>query len=254
MKQFFTFDRRKKDSILFQIIEQTISYINDYKLIHGSQLPNLEEVKNEFGLSENEISSILSSLIEQGYLKQSSDLRHYIVQKPSKDSTFLVDVSPVFRSIQNLGMKARTSTIEESFVTVDYELAALTGFKYEEKVFKIKRIYYGDEIPRVYAEMYFSLNQLPGVDKYLIPNEPHQEILFKQFPLSFKYHLRELNVISTPGYVQKHLQIHEKNPINTVGRYHFYNLQGLVVEFGVVHLVELNDFITTIIDLSNVHI
>lgn len=254
MKQFFNFDRRKKDSIVSQIIDQTISYINDYKLIQGSQLPNLEEMKVEFGLSDQEITTILQSLINLGYLKHTPGTFEYIVQKPSKNSTFLVDVSPIFRSIQNLGMKARTQSFEETYLTVDYDLAALTGFKYEEKVFKIKRIYYGNEKPLVYAEMYFSIDQLPGVDKYLVPNEPHQEILFKQFPLAFKYHLRELNVIATPDYVQQYLKLTEKDPINTVGRYHFYNLQGLVVEFGIVHLVELNDFTTTITDLSNVHI
>jgi GntR family transcriptional regulator len=254
MKQFFNIDRRKKDSIVSQIIEQTISYINDYKLIQGSKLPSLEALKIEFSLSDKEIHLILDSLMSQGYLKKSADNADYIVQKTTKDSTFLVDVSPIYRSILNLGLKPHIETIEESYITVDYELASFTGFKNEEKVFKVKKIYYGDNRPLVYAEMYFSLDQLPGVDKYLVPNEPHQDILFKQFPLAFKYHLRELNVVSTPEEIQKFLKLTEKDPINTLGRYHFYNLQAQVVEFGVVHLLELNDFITTIIDLSNVHI
>lgn len=254
MKQFFNFDRRKKESIVAQIIDQTISYINDYKLIHGTPLPNLEEAKKEFSLSTSEIHSILEALMLQGYIKLSADSHHYIIQKPSKDSTFLVDVSPLYRSIKNQGMVPSIQTIEESYLTVDHELAALSGFKYEEKVFKVKKIYYGDKRPVVYAEMYFSLDNLPGVDKYLLPTEPHQDILFKQFPLAFKYHLRELNVISTPDYVQKLLQLNEKDSINTVGKYHFYNIQAQVVEFGVVHLIELTDFTTTISDLSNVRI
>jgi DNA-binding GntR family transcriptional regulator len=254
MKQFFTFDRRKKEPITDQIVDQTISFINDFKLIHGTPLPDLEEAKIEFGLSDTELQSILSRLLQRGYVIKDSKTGHYLVQKSSKDTNLLVEVSPIFRSIQQLGMHATIKMIKEEVITTSYELAALTGFQYEEKVLKQSKLYLGDDVPIVYAEIYFSLDKLPNLEKYLIPTEPHQDILFKQFPSSFKYHVRELNVVYTPEEVKKILNIKEEGSINTLGKYQFYNALGQVVEFGIVHLTKLNDFQTTIIDLSTIRL
>jgi len=254
MKQFFNFDRRKKEPVTLQIIEQTISYINDYKIIHGTPLPNVDDLKVEFGLTEKELTLVLDTLTQRGYLIKDTNSNQYIIQKSSKESSFLVDVTPIYRAIQESGMDASIQLLKEEIITVTYELAAMTGFQNEEKVLKQSKIYLGNNIPIAYGEFYFSLDKLPNLEKYLIPTEPHLDILFKQFPTSFKYHVRELNVIYTPVDIQKILKIEEEGSINTVGKYQFYNGQGQVIEFGIVHLNQLNDFQTTIIDLSSIRL
>lgn len=45
MKEFFEFDRRKKDSVVNQVVNQFIAYVNDYKLIIGMPLPDLDLAK-----------------------------------------------------------------------------------------------------------------------------------------------------------------------------------------------------------------
>jgi DNA-binding GntR family transcriptional regulator len=249
MKQFFTFDRRKKTPIVDQIIEQVIAYINDFKLISGAPLPDIELASKELSLSQAEVNHILQSLTAQGYLRFDKDANTFLIQKPTKDNGFLINISPFFKSIQQQGKTPKVFTLNKKTLTITHELSLQTGFSVGEKVIHYQRYFTADDVPVSFIDFYMSLDKLPQVDSLFKDNQPHLESVMTRYPSQYKYHVRELNVIEAPEFIQTLLSPKEPGMICTIGTYRFYNLSGQVVEAGVSYLTDLTEFTTTSIDL-----
>jgi len=250
MKQFFTFDRRKKTNIVEQVIEQIIAYINDFKLIHGSPLPQIELTSKELLLSSVETSQILTTLTKKGYLKFDAEQQLYLIQKPSRDNEFLITVSPIFREIINHGKVPKVFTLLKTILTVNSEVAMLTGFNIGDRVVHYQRCFTADEIPMMYLDFYLSLDRLPNVDQVFLDHEPHLDKVMSRYPSQYKYHVREINIVEAPEFIVKLLAPKEPGMICNQGKYRFYNLSGQLVESGSVYLTDLTEFNTTTTDLN----
>lgn len=249
MKQFFTFDRRKKTPIVDQIIEQVIAYINDFKLISGAPLPDIELASKELSLSKLEVEHILQSLIKQAYLVYDASTKTYLVQKPTKDNGFLINISPFFKSIQQHGKTPKVFTLNKNTLTITHELSLQTGFAVGEKVIHYQRYFTADDLPVALIEFYMSLDKLPQADTLFKDHQPHLESLMSRYGHQYKYHVRELNVIEAPAFIQTLLAPKEPGMICTIGTYRFYNLSGQVVEAGTTYLTDLTEFTTISTDL-----
>jgi DNA-binding GntR family transcriptional regulator len=250
MKQFFTFDRRKKTSIVDQIIDQVISYINDFKLIHGSPLPDIELASTALELTSKEVKTILDRLVEAGYLIYAPKQKTYLVQKPSKDNGFLINVNPLFKSIIQHGKKPKVFTLMKKSMTINHELALQTSFPIGEKVVHYQRYFTADDVPIMYIDFYLSLDKLPQADQLFGDEEPHLDAVMTRYPLQYKYHVRELNVVIAPAFIEKLLAPKEAGMICNHGKYRFYNQTGQLVESGITYLTDLTEFTTTTTDLN----
>jgi DNA-binding GntR family transcriptional regulator len=254
MKEFFSFDRRKNTTIPEQIVNQIISYINDFKLIQGTPLPKIEESREELGLSKEEAQLIIDALLEKKYLVYDPSIKNYLVNKPNQHSEFLASLSSIYAEIIRSGKTPSVKTTHHEIFEVSREFASILGFVYQEKVLKIKRIFFADHTPVASTEFYFSLDKIPLSMQFIENDKPHLDILLKIYPQVYKYHLRELNVIQTPKNIKEDLNIQDENSICTVGKYQFFNQIGGVVEYGIVYTTEFNDFETKITDLKQISI
>jgi DNA-binding GntR family transcriptional regulator len=250
MKQFFTFDRRKKTSTVEQMIEQIIGYINDYKLISGSPLPQIEVTSTELALTKNEVNQILQTLLKQGYLLLDPKTNTYLVQKPNKDNEFLISISPIYKEIINHGKTPKIYTIEKTTLTVTAEISQLTGFSIGEQIIRTRRYFTANDTPMAYLEFYLSLDRLPQVDQLFNGETPHLEMIMSKFPSQYKYHVREFKIIEAPLWVKEILQSKDHGMICNHGKYRFYNQAGQIVESGFTYLTELTEFTTTTTDLN----
>ena len=116
MKEFFSFDRRKKTSIPEQIVDQIISYINDFKLIQGTPLNNIEASREELGLTQEETKLIVDSLQAKNYLVYDPIVKTYLVNKPTHHSDFLVSLSSIYNEITRAGKNAHVKTIHQEIL------------------------------------------------------------------------------------------------------------------------------------------
>jgi DNA-binding GntR family transcriptional regulator len=250
MKQFFNFDRRKKTNIVDQVIEQIISYINDFKLIHGSPLPQIELTSKELLLSKVEVEQILATLTSKEYLKFDPIQRTYLIQKPSKDNEFLITVSPIFREIINRGKTPKVFTLVKSMMTVNADIAFLTGFAIGDRVVHFQRYFTANDVPMMFIDFYLSLDRLPNADQVFLDHEPHLDKMMNRFPTQYKYHVREINIVEAPEFIVKLLAPKESGMICNQGKYRFYNLSGQLIESGLSYLTDLTEFNTTTTDLN----
>ena len=74
--------------------------------------------------------------------------------------------------------------------------------------------------------------------------------MMQKFPLQYKFHVRELNVLHAPAHVQAVLDPKAKSLLCTYGQYRFFNTKGECVESGFAYMTDLNEFTTTTTDLS----
>ncbi len=251
MKQFFEFDRRKKDSVVDQVVEQFIGYVMDYKLISGSPLPDLALTKKELDLTDAEINIILKTLLEKGYLSYQAKKKQYIIQAPTYLYDFLVNVSPAYKEILNSGKKPGVVTLERSEITLDAPLAAAFQMPVGEKVFRLKRYLTADGLPIFYMDVCFALASLPGIQNAFLDNQPHLQIVIEKYPQQYKFHTREVNIVIAPPMIQAILHPKEEGMICTHGKYRFLNTKGDVIESGITHMTDLTEYSTTTKNLND---
>ncbi len=253
MNSLFHYDKRKKSKIYEQIIEQIITYINDYKVIHGTPLKDIPEIKAELSLAEHDIKLIFSSLEKQGYVVYDKKLSTYRIQKPIKDSDFLIDVAPAYQQILAQGKTPRIENLHIKNFTVDASFAKVSGFVVGEPVVHCQRLFYANDVPSIIIDLYLSLEKMPLVDEFLKKGLPHMQYVLQNHPKAYQFHVRELQVIYTPEIIQKLMKTESKEEqICTKGTYHFFHALGKVSEYGVAYMTDLTDFSTQNTDLTKV--
>jgi len=250
MKEFFEFDRRKKDDVVNQVVTQFIAYVNDYKLITGTPLPNLATAKNEFELTEKEVQKIISELIDKGYLTYNKKDNQYLVHNPGYKYDFLINVAPAYREILRSGKKPAVFTIEKKEITLDAAMATKFQMTVGEKVAHYRRYLTADGVPIFYIDFCLSLDRLPGVPATFKDNEPHLDFVLQKFAAQYKYHVREFSIVTAPQDIVKLLHPHEEGMICTLGKYKFFNSKGEIVESGMAYMTELTEFTTSTTDLT----
>jgi DNA-binding GntR family transcriptional regulator len=250
MKEFFTFDRRKKTSIQSQIIEQIIGYILDYKLIHGAPLLHIELTSRELNLTKKEVGDILKTLVQRGYLLFDSKTQIYLVQRPVTDEGFINNISPIAKEIRKSGQTPSVVTLLKEFTTATNGLSLKSGFKVGEKLVRYRRIVSANERPIFYIDFYLSLEMMPKVDNVFKDHEPHLEIVMSQYPSAYRFHIREFMIKHAPNEIVELLEPNEKGMICNYGTYRFFNQQGQTTEYGVTYLTDLTEFTTISKDLN----
>jgi len=250
MKEFFDFDRRKKEDVVNQVVTQFIAYVNDYKLITGTPLPNLELVKEELQLTAKELQAIMTNLSDKGYLTYNKSKDQYFVHSPSPKGDFLISVAPAYREIIKAGKKPTVVTLEKKVITLNSEMAKTFQMGVGESVLHYRRFIAADDLPIFYIDFCLSLDRLPGVQSMFKDNEPHLEIVLQKFSTQYKFHVRDLSIVTAPRDIVKLLHPHEEGMICTLGKYKFFNGKGEIVESGFAYMTELTEFTTTTTDLT----
>jgi DNA-binding GntR family transcriptional regulator len=251
MKNFFEFDRRKRTNVVDQVVSQFMSYVDDFKLIEGSPLPNLTLAQKELSLTDHELKQILALLTEKAYLRLDEKTKQYHVSRPEHHYDFIINVAPAYQEIINSGKKPAIFTLEKKDVTITPELASrFQGLTVGEKVTYYKRYFTADGKPMFFIEFCLSSQYLPNAKELFKDHEPHLAIMMQKFPLQYKFHVRELNVVNAPAYVQAVLDPKAKSLLCTYGQYRFFNTKGECVESGFAYMTDLTEFTTTTTDLS----
>jgi len=251
MKGFFEFDRRKKGTVINQVVEQFISYVLDYKLIQGTPLPDLLATKTELGLTDEEIDSILKTLTDKGYLRYVAKKKQYLVQAPSFVYDFIVNVVPAYKEILNSGKKPAVITLEKKEIILDANLAATFKMPVGQKVMRLKRYLTADGNPIFYMDVCFSLDQLPGIQRAFQDDQPHLQIVVQTYPQQYKLHSREISVVTAPPMIQTMLHPKEADMICTFGKYRFFNSKNEVIESGITYMTDLTEYSTTTKNLND---
>jgi DNA-binding GntR family transcriptional regulator len=250
MKEFFSFDRRKKTTIQSQIVEQVIGYILDYKLIHGAPLPHIDLTSKELNLTKDEVSDILKTLVQLGYLLFDTKNKVYLVQHPVTDESFVNTVSPIAKEIRKSGETPYVKTIVKEIVTTSSALALQSGFTLGEKLLHYRRIVSANKRPIFHIDFYLSLEKMPKVDTAFKDDEPHLDAVMNQYPTAYRFHVREFMIKYAPNHIAELLEPKEIGMICNCGTYRFFNQQGQTTEFGITHLTDLTEFSTTSKDLN----
>ncbi len=250
MKEFFDFDRRKKEDVVNQVVTQFIAYVNDYKLITGTPLPKLELVKDEFEFTEKEIQVIVTTLTKKGYLTYNKTKDQYFVQSPAPKCDFLLSVSPAYREIIKAGKKPGVVTLEKKEVTINASMANTFQMAVGERVLHYRRYLTADGLPIFYVDFCLSLDRLPGVQSMVKDHEPHLDIVLQKFSSQYKFHVRDFSIMTAPVDIVKLLHPFEEGMICTLGKYKFFNSNGAIVESGFAYMTELTEFTTTTTDLT----
>lgn len=251
MKQFFDFDRRKKDNVVEQLVHQFITYVHDYKLIHGSPIPDMKLAKKELNLSEDELNQILIILQAKGYVKFDKPTQQYLVQLPNQPYDFLINVAPAYQEIIRSGKKPAVFTLEKSQKTVDGSMIKqFPGLILGQSVTHYKRYLTADDVPMFYMEFCLVDKHLPRASTFFKDNQPHLTIMVQHFTHQYQFHIREIRIVIAPPHVQKILNPNEKDLLCTLGFYQFFNSRGETVESGFAYMTELTEFTTSTTDLN----
>lgn len=252
MKNFFVFDRRKKEDVITQIVDQFISYVHDYKFIVGTPMPDLTFTKKDLGLSDKELKKIIHNLIQKGYLIFSEKEQSHIIQFPNQyTNDFIINVAPAFREIINAGRTPKVFTLARKILTVDQSLInQFPGLVMGSQVVYFKRYLTADNTPVFYIEFCLALDHLPGVDQLIKDDDPHLEIIMNKYNAQYRFHIREFNVIHAPAAIQSIFNHQDKEMLCTFGKYRFFNGKGDVVESGFAYMTDLTEFTTTTNDLT----
>lgn len=142
-----------------RVAEEIKKYINDQKLRQGDQLPSLENLVKEYGVSRNTVISALNLLESQGMVYQVRGSGIFVRGHRRKGHMSLLDTMGLK---DELGEdRVRTKSIDMQLVEAPFYIKKELKLEPNEKVYYIKRLRYLDGNPLCIEYSYYRESIIP---------------------------------------------------------------------------------------------
>lgn len=154
-----------KKKALYQVVKETIfNYIKDNKF-EGGKLPTEEKFSEILGVSRLTVRSALNELASEGFIFRKHGKGTFLNVEAFKTKAPLSPLKPFFNIIEDLGYKCTIKNFGFKICEMDKYLKNLLNVSSEqEKIVFTSKVFYGDDIPFVYCEDFFSTEVLKNID------------------------------------------------------------------------------------------
>jgi len=136
-----------------QIFESIKDSINNRRLLPGDKLPTEEELCKFFNISRPVIRQAYNQLIEEELIYRHKGKGSFVLAKKTK-YTILQSLNSLTAQISLNDMNPTIEEYLREVIDCPKEYLDKLGFQEPAKVLHIKRMYYGDDMPQFFIEVY----------------------------------------------------------------------------------------------------
>lgn len=152
------------EPIYYQIYRQIKDYIKSRKIEPGEQLPTERELNQLLGVSRITIRKAIKFLTSEGlcYMKKGKGV-FVLEEKIPIEIETIKGTKTLFNS---LGMNIRTEVLFKKIINCDDQLSKKLEVPKKTKILYLKRVRIISNHPLIVENAYFSLDRIPGLEKY----------------------------------------------------------------------------------------
>ena len=190
-------DRRSITKVSQQIEQSVESLIYEQKFHFDELLPNSEELATLLRIDHNEVNEAYLHLFNKGLLRE--DLKKYRVKYNSLANNYFDQFIGVYDAIARLGFTPHVEVIEKKIVSFSKDVLSTMGFKENEKLFQLSRVYFANDNPVTVIISYFPTSIFPGIENLNFgsgPCAPTIEQAYNTHIDSYHHQIKSENVPS----------------------------------------------------------
>jgi len=194
-------DKRSNEPVEEQIANHIKALVLTYK--YDQNITNLAYIQS---LVDIELSSVKKAfdILVNDRIFGVDEYQNYYVTYQDVVRVGRGYVTSVFDNIKYLNQKFSMKVFDQKNMKCDRSLAKLTEFRTGDIIHYQKRIYYGDDQPKAYMELYFSKDRIPNIEDKAVHELPYYHIIgVDQNPKVPSY--RKLEVIRFSDEVNAYL-------------------------------------------------
>jgi GntR family transcriptional regulator, frlABCD operon transcriptional regulator len=178
----------------------------------GSQIPTEVELCNMYGISRITTRRAIKELEEEGILQKQHGIGTFVMAN-SMLKRELVSVDGFSEFLVQSGKVPKTKILNTAIINMNELRMESLDIVLEEPILHIKRLHLIDQEPIHLENSYFSLKQLPDLDKHLEESSSIYSIIKNRYKIEMVKNKKILNVIKPNSEQAELLHCAQDTPI-----------------------------------------
>ncbi len=231
----------------YQLSECIKTAIERGQLVEGDRIATEEEMCRTFNISRPVVRQAYASLIQEGIIERHKGKGTFVKSKDVDGNVFM-EVSSFNSEMRRLGLEPKTKVLklevtdENQIIMNKYDLSSDLGQKYVH----IKRLRYGDDIPKVLVESFMPSDYFPGIENENFEDVSLYDVMETKYKVTVDHVVRTFEARIIRDEDVELLEVKKKSPIHFV-RSSAYDSANRLIEYSIaVYPGDRNQFETTI--------
>lgn len=200
----------------YYILKQTlINKIENHEYRGNDLIPSERELVLKYQVSRITVRRALDELVKEGYLYRIQGKGTFV--KAHEYSQNLVSITSCTQDVINLGMTPRRKVISSSIIDVDEERRSALELSRGDRVFRLERIYYANDIPINHTVTYLPYKLFIGIDGFDFSQESLYTVLEREYGVCPCTATRSIEAVLAKGKVAEALEVKPGVPILLFG-------------------------------------
>lgn len=144
-----------------QLVEILRKEIVSGKLKSGDKLLSENELRKSYNVSSTTVRKCIDILRNEGLIERVQGVGTFVVDRPVRRS--LEKILSFTKNMEQVGMIPKTDVLEKKIIPATPSYSEQLRVHHDEKIFRLKRLRYGDDIPMLLEIRYINLRYLPDI-------------------------------------------------------------------------------------------
>lgn len=207
----------------------------------NDKLPTEEEICAEFNISRPVVRQAYKELLDENYIIRFKS-RGTFVKEPEIKSMFFSEFSDIEFDLENMGFNPKVKCLSKEVIDLHKCSNQVQNILNSHKILFVKLVYLNNDIPLVYKEAYYPIDQIKGIQSLNFETSPIYNTLETKFNIWLSHIKRVVDAQIIQDDISVLLKTEKEHAVHFVESF-AYDDRERVVEFAHSYYVgERNEF------------
>lgn len=197
--------------LYYTLVEFLKKQIEDEELKPGETIASERELIEKFNLSRTTVRKAIDILVNEGLLTKVQGKGTFVQKKKMDDG--LIKLTSCTESIKKMGLSPSRKLLSSSVIPVTKSIATHMQIHSKEKLFKLERVLYGDNVPINITTSHTVYKYVQGIEEYDFEKESLYNIIENKFNIKITHSVRTIEAVLANEKEAELLEINVGSPI-----------------------------------------
>lgn len=211
------------------------------QLSPNDKLPTEEEICAEFNISRPVVRQAYKELLDENYIIRFKS-RGTFVKEPEIKSMFFSEFSDIELDLENMGFNPKVKCLSKEIIDLNKCSIQVQNILSSHKILMVKLVYLNNDLPLVYKEAYYPIDQIKGIQSLNFETSPIYNALETKFNIWLSHIKRVVDAQIIQDDLSTLLKTEKEHAVHFVESF-AYDDRERVVEFAHSYYVgDRNEF------------